>query len=678
MRGIGRISGALEGQRGHLLPWVPVCLGVGVGGYFLLPIEPATGHLAALVLAGAGLFLLARRLGEGTAPMAVMLGLVLLGVALAGWRARSVAAPVLGFRFYGAVEGTIVAIDRSASDRLRLTLADVVLQDVAPERTPRRVRIALHAKTPVLVPRPGQRVIATAHLSPPAGPAEPGGFDFRRHAWFSGIGAIGYSRVPVLALAPPEGRPGLFALRMALSRHIRSTLGGAVGGVAAAVSTGDRSGIRAETVAALRASNLAHLLAISGLHLGLLAGFVFAAARLGMALCPPLALRVQSKKPAALLALAAAAAYLVLSGGNVATQRAFVMAAVALVAVLLDRRAFSLRSVALAALIVLLLAPESLLGPGFQMSFAATTALVAVFNGLRDGAWWRLPRWAAPVLAVVVSSLVAGLATAPFGAAHFNVIAHYGLPANLLAVPVMGLVVVPSAVLALCLAPLGLDWIGLWLMGAGLEWILGVAHFFAARPGARGFVPAPPLAVLPLLSLGMLWLILWQGRLRRIGMVPVLCALLLWSTARRPEVLIADSGGLVGVMTAEGRALSKARGQGFVARIWLENDGDAAGQEQAAARLSMPGKIFVAEIAGQRLFHVQGKAAAQSFAACDAGDIAVFTHAVAAALRCRVLTPDALRATGAIAVTGTGSGPRIRTARQVTGQRLWNRGGADR
>ncbi|PJE26566.1 competence protein, partial [Pseudooceanicola lipolyticus] len=183
-------------------------------------------------------------------------------------------------------------------------------------------------------------------------------------------------------------------------------------------------------------------------------------------------------------------------------------------------------AVALAALIVLALRPESLLGPGFQMSFAATTALVAVFGALRHLDLPRAPRWLRPVLGVVISSAVAGAATAPVSAAHFNTLAQYGLFANLLSVPVMGMVVVPAAVLALCLWPLGLEGVGLWLMERGLAWILAVAGYVAALEGAQGHVISPGPLVLPLLALGGLWLVLWQGRARWAGLVPMVVAML--------------------------------------------------------------------------------------------------------------------------------------------------------
>lgn len=673
MRGIAWISTAIQGQRGHLFPWVPVCLATGIGTYFLLPREPTGAELAACGLVAIAAALLAFSIDESLSPLPTAFVFVFLGLLLGAFRAHQVTAPVLQFRYYGAVEGVIAGLDRSGSDKLRMTLEDVVLEGLAPEETPRFVRVSLHGQQGFVDPVPGLRVILTAHLSGPSGPVEPGGFDFQRHAWFRSIGAIGYTRTPVLAIAPPPEKISLFGLRMRVSRHIQKHLPGETGGFAAAVSTGDRSGIGLDTVKALRATNLAHLLAISGLHLGLLVGFVFAFVRLGLALIPPLALRVPSKKIAAAAALLAAALYLAMSGGNVATQRAFVMAAVALCAVMLDRRALSLRAVALAAVIVMLLRPEAILGPGFQMSFAATTALVAVFGILRDRDWFGVPHWASPVLAVVVSSAVAGLATAPIAAAHFNVIAHYGLAANLLAVPVMGLLVVPAAVLALCLAPIGIEAVGFWAMGLGLDWILAVAHFFADRPHARGFVPGPPGYVVPLLALGMLWLMLWRGRARIAGLVPVMLAFAAWSAAERPVILISENGGLVGAMTNEGRALSKARGQGFVALNWLENDGDGADQVAAAARLQPGVPWLVASFGDTRLFHVYGKKASLAFDACAPKDIVVFSHPPGiAGLPCRTLTPGSLRQTGAVAMSFAKSDPQMTTAREISGLRLWN------
>lgn len=662
------VAQAMAEQRGALMPWAPVFMAIGIGAYFSMTSEPPVMLLAALATLAFVLAALALRSGPILAPCLWALSLVAAGIAIAGARAHQVAGPQIGWRYYGPIEGRIVNIDRSASDAVRIVLDRVVLQDFAPQETPLRVRLSLHGPQDHLRPWPGQIVITTGHLSVSNGPVEPGSFDFRRHAWFLKLGAVGYTRSPVLLLRPPDGGQPVFTARMWLSARVQASLPGETGAFAAAVMTGDRSGMGQDTLQALRVSNLAHLLAISGLHMGLLSGFVFGLFRLILAAVPVVGLRVPAKKLSAGLALVVAAGYLALSGGNVATERAFVMVAVVLAAVILDRRALTLRAVAVAALIILTLRPEALMGPGFQMSFAATTALVAVFGWLRDADLPSLPRWLTPVAAVIVSSGVAGLATAPLGAAHFNQFAHYGLIANLLSVPLMGTIVMPSAVLAVCLLPFGLEGVGLWLMGQGLGWILGVAHWVAGLDGAKGAIVTPPPVVLPMLALGALFAMLWQGRSRLLGLPVCAVALVIWSGSDRPAILIAGDGGLVGVMTPQGRALSRASGAGFVAQNWLEHDADPVIQDDAAARWQDPMPLFFND-AG-RIIHLRGKAA--QTASCGPDDWLVLDRAAPPDLPCRIFDARSLRDTGALAVLATAEGYRIISARDRTGNRIWN------
>lgn len=642
----------VEIQRGHLFAWVPVALAVGIGIYFALSSEPPLAAHAVAAGVALVLALLGWRLGPRLSPFTLVPALMLAGLALGGLRAHLVAGPVLDFRYYGPVEGRIIEIDRSGSDAVRLTLDRVVLERTAPARTPTRVRVSLHGQQGYIVPVPGLRIMMTAHLSPPSGPTEPGGFDFRRMAWFDRLGAVGYTRTPVLSVAPAsEGAPGLriHQLRMTISAAVQAALPGEAGAFAAAITTGDRSGMGRDTLDALRASNLAHLLAISGLHMGLLAGFVFAALRFGMAAVPRLALNWPIKKIAAFFALCAAFFYYLLSGGNVATERALIMVAVMLTAVMLDRRAITLRAVAIAAILVLSMRPETLTEPGFQMSFAATTALVAVFGALRDWDRWNIPRWARPILAVVISSAVAGAATAPVAAAHFNRIADYGLIANLSAVPLMGTVVMPAAVLAALLWPFGLSHLALAIMRPAIEWILGVAHWVADLDGSITPVVSPGPAVLPLLALGMLWLILWQGRARLAGLAPAAAAFLLWSQAERPPVLISDTGGLVGVMTEDGRALSKPRGEGFVALSWLENDGDIAEQLAAFERPGLDSGRF--DLDGRTIVHVTGRGAEERvIESCRTASLVITSSDVDGTGPCVVVNERKLRETGSLAV----------------------------
>ena len=353
------------------------------------------------------------------------------------------------------------------------------------------------------------------------------------------------------------------------------------------------------------------------------------------------------------------------------------MVAVMFVAVLLDRRALTLRAVAMAAIIVLVWQPEALMGPGFQMSFAATTALVAAFGYLRRFDLSGLPRWTRPVLSVVLSSFIAGLATAPFAAAHFNQFAHYGLIANLLSVPLMGVLVMPAAVLAVCLAPVGLSWIGLWLMDLGLRWILFVAGHVAGMDGAVGHIHAPGAAVLPVLTLGLLVVVLWQGRARFSGLVAVAVAAVIWQQSTRPAVLVDDSGVLIGVMGAEGRALSKPSGAGFVAGIWLENDGAPVPQEDAAARagLQRNGRMVSATLGDWQIVQLSGKTVLADVQGCGGADVLISNQVDAGPRPCAVYDLRALRKTGALALNLTDAGDLvITTAHSVAGQRPWNSG----
>lgn len=679
MHPFGAINAALLAQRGNLLAWVPVCLGIGIGGYFSLLSEPSVLIWWSMAIAAACLWLLMRLVPLAIAPLLFAVVLVMAGVGLAKMRVMMVDAPVLSFRYYGPIEGRVVKIDRSSSDAVRLTLDQVVLARMSPDRTPARVRVSVHGDHAGMVAQPGEVLMTTGHLSPPSGPAEPGGFDFQRHAYFLKLGAVGYTRNPVVGLAHGKGdwRLWVFGQRVKISRAVQAAIPGEAGAFAAAIMTGDRAAMGQATLGNLRASNLAHLLAISGLHMGLLTGVIFMGVRFAIACVPYLALRYPGKKIAAVCAIAVGFYYLLLSGGNVATERAFIMVTVMFVAVLLDRRALTLRAVAMAAIIVLVIAPDALVGPGFQMSFAATTALVVVFKAMRNIDMSRFPKWQRGVISVVISSAVAGFATAPFAAAHFNMIAHYGLIANLLSVPLMGVLVMPAAVVAACLAPLGLAWIGLWFMEQGLRWILYVAETVGEAEGAVGHVMAPGPMVVPLMGFGLIWIALWAGRGRLVGLGITAAALVLWSQTTRPALLVADNGALIGHDTQQGRALSRAKGSGFVAGIWLENDGNPTPQEDAAARagIQTEGRVSQTSLGPWRVAQVSGKTALADMVGCGGADVLISNQTDAGERPCMVFDVTRLRETGALALDLDEKNALVITgARDLTGWRPWNSG----
>ena len=663
----------LSAELGQGFIFAPVVLGLGILVYFEMPEEPLLVISLLSLLLGFGCAVLLRLSPFSWRPLFWGITLIAFGFGSAAWRSAAVAAPVLNWRYYGPVEGRVVGLDRSVSGALRVTLDQVKLGRKGPRQAPKRVRVSLYGSYADERPIAGARVMTTAHLSPPSGPAEPHGFDFQRHAWFTQMGGVGYARVPLLLVAYPAEGLSFFKLRIALSNRINLHLDGQTGAFAAAVMTGDRSGLSVETLKNLRHSNLAHLLAISGLHMGLLVAFVFAALRFGLSLIPSLASGSAVKKIAALGGLIAAGGYLGLSGGSVATERAFIMASVALGAVMLERRAISLRAVALAAMIILIRRPDAITGPGFQMSFAATTALVVVFNTISRLNAEKPPRhviWRM-IKGTVISSTVAGLATLPIAAAHFNNIAQFGLIANLASVPLMGILVIPLAVVAVCLLPVHLEWLPLTVMGWGLDWILSVAREVSSWDGAIHKVPAPPGWAYLTICFGLLCMALMISKFRFVALAPIVVGVFGWVTVQRPDILISDTGVLVGVLGAEGRALSKEKGAGFVAGVWLENDGDPSFQRAAARRWDGP--KGATRIGAHVIFAVAGKRGLNAFDGCKASDIAVFSEMFERDVPCRVFDQKSLGRSGSIAISIKENGAlNVTTARGVAGRRYWN------
>jgi competence protein ComEC len=508
---------------------------------------------------------------------------VAMGFAAAQMRSALVAAPVLT-RELGPVD--VVGVVESVEDKgggLRLTIAPVSVQRLSPARLPDRVRVTV--RTGGVRPVAGETVRVMAVLMPPPAPSAPGAFNFPRMAWFDGLGAVGY------AVGTPERvsgpRPHVVAdaverMRAAVTARVRAAIPGPEGAIAAALMTGVRAAIPARILEDFRDSGLAHLLSISGLHMTLVAGLIFVGVRGGLAMVPAVALRHDVKKWTAAVALAAAAFYLVLSGAAIPSQRAFVMTAIVLLAVLVDRTAISLRTLAWAAVIVLLLQPESLIGPSFQMSFAAVAALVAgyehvaprlsAWRGRGRGRWARAP--ALYMLGIVASTVIASVATAPFAAYHFNTVPLYALAANLAVMPLVSMVVMPMAIAGLLFMPLGLEWLPLTVMGWGLLGVDRVAEVVAGWPGSVLYVPPMPVAGLVAVSLGGLWMCLWRRSVRFLGLAVVLVGVSTPWWGAGPDIVVNDAGTVMAVRGANGGMIfSPGRSDRFARTLWRERYG---------------------------------------------------------------------------------------------------------
>jgi competence protein ComEC len=371
-------------------------------------------------------------------------------------------------------------------------------------------------------------------------------------------------------------------MRAAIGTHVRARLTGDVGAVATALMNGDRASISDDVNAIFRASGLQHILSISGLHFGMVAFGIYGALRLIFAAIEPLALRYPIKKWAAAAALAGSLVYLLVSGAGVPAARSFLMLAIVLLAVLVERSALTMRNVAIAAMVILLIKPECVFNVSFQMSFAAVAALIAAFEvrrALRGEVAAHdlsLPQRVLRYMgALALSSVVATAATAPFAAFHFHNFYGYGLPANMVALPLLGVLVMPAATLALLLMPFGLEGPPLAVMGFGIELILTVARFVAHWPGAVLLLRALPLAAFVFIVLGGLWICLWQKRWRRWGAAPIALGVAIALLAVPPDLIVDEDGDHVAVRAADGGlVLLRGRATDYTGTTWLGRDAD--------------------------------------------------------------------------------------------------------
>lgn len=580
-------SRSLEAERARWFVWLPVVFGLGIVIYFRLPFEPATSLALALPVMAIGLRLAA---GDGywRPLIAILLVTLTLGLAVAKVRTEWTRAPVLDHKLNAAeIRGAVELVEPRPGRGQRLTIRVNEIRGHPPERTPKRIRVrAMTARQGL---KPGDEIRIKATLAPPSAPPLPGGYDFGRAAWYQGLGATGYSlKAPEIEGVAEQSLRGsllssLEALRQGIGDRITAAIPGEVGEIATSLITGERGGISNETNDAFRDSGLLHILSISGLHMVVMAGAVFTGLRVVLAMFPSVALRYPIKKWAAAAALVAAYAYLLLSGSSVATVRAFLMIAIMLFAVMVDRPALAMRNVAWSALLILAVFPESVLDAGFQMSFAAVVSLIAAYEAIRDRTRDSDPdepgmarRLALFLGGIVLSTVIASISVAPFAAFHFHRSQQYALIANLIAIPICNLVVMPAGLLTLVLMPFGLESLPLAIMGWGIEAVLWTARWVASLPGAVVHIPAIPTAAFGSMCAGGLWLTLWRTRWRALGLVPIAAGIALGTQIERPAILAGLDGELVAVRQQDGTlAVLAARKFEFELARWLEHDGDA-------------------------------------------------------------------------------------------------------
>ncbi|WP_428493444.1 ComEC/Rec2 family competence protein [Rhodopila sp.] len=552
----------LDAERDRLAVWLPVFMGVGVLTYYALRFEPAPWLGAAFAAPTLAIAVALPGLRWAFGPIAA----VAIGFT-AGQLATARAPPIEADLPTHAtiVTGTIQAVEALPLGR-RITIQPAWL-DGAAEPLRRSVRLRLQNKDDGDLGT-GDTVRIRALVRPPSPPSYPGAWDLQRDAFYAGLGASGYAlgKAERTAQSVPSG-PMRFVqrLREIIRARVVAVIPGAAGAVSVTLLTGASMAIPEADHAAFRDSGLAHLLAVAGLHIGIVMGFALALSRFGLALSERASLFWPTKQLAALCALAAGAAYMVLTGMHLPIIRSFVMACLFTVALMANRRPFSLRGLGLAAAVLMLISPQQVPNVSFQMSFSAVLALIAGYEALRPwlrrlhGHDWRR-RLGSHLVALALTSALAGTASAPYGAYHFGHVQVYFVLANMIAVPLTAMWVMPAGLIALLLMPLHLEAIALLPMGWGAQAILWVARATAALPAATIQVPHIPAWGLGLFSIGLAWLGLWQTRRRLAGVVVMAAGLASPLLDRPPDLLISSDARLIAVRTPQGAFLQQTQG----------------------------------------------------------------------------------------------------------------------
>ncbi|HET9716366.1 MAG TPA: ComEC/Rec2 family competence protein [Pseudolabrys sp.] len=689
LRGLLREWISAEIAPGRLMPWVPVALGIGILFYFEVGGEPAASATIAAAIGCILLAFAARRRPFGFAA-ATALASVAVGFSIATLHTLLLDHPVLQNVIWSTPLSGVVELreERERSDRIVVRVESFA----APHATsvPERIRVAVRKGS---APPIGSIVELKAHLSPPLSPVRPGGYDFARDMYFQRIGASGYALGAIKALPPRASESGyrlryamiIENLRGSIDKRIRSVISGDDGSIASALITGKRDAISAPVNEAMYASSLAHVLSISGYHMAVVAGIVFFVFRAIFAFIPTLTDGHPIKKWAAFSALVAATFYLLLSGAEVATQRSFIMVAIVLIGVILNRPTLTFRTLAVAALAVMVLSPQAVVHPSFQMSFAATLALVAMYQ---NGPLWgagdrddsigvRVALWGVrEVIGLVAASLVAGLATTPYAAYHFHRLAPYGVLANLLAMPIVSAVVMPMGILGVATMPFGFDAVFWKIMAEGIEWMNGVALWVTSLPGAIGRMHAFGTGPLLLGTAGLLIVCMLRTPLRWSGTIIILAATCWALLTPMPDVLIAPDGSTVAFRGSDGRlTLLHGDRDDFVLKEWLAADADPRKPDDPALRKNVSCDAIgcVGRFADGRIVAMPFSAEALAEDCTRASIIISQREAASSACRAVVIDRRVWRETGALSLRWTGERFALIPALDPSIERPWTR-----
>jgi competence protein ComEC len=584
-----RIIAEITDQKDRLFLWLPVAFGLGIILYFCLKMEPGVGiSLAPMAALSPALYWAWKKHFNGTCEFLTYVFLVGMVMGSAGFAAAKMSTEIYGTPILkkplrmANIAGVIDSIESLGNgDGSRAVIRDVTIEKIPAERTPEKIRIRIRKDEGL---KAGQHITLLGNFSPTSPPVAPGTYDFQRHLFYEGIGGVGFAYTQPKILEPASSNfIGSFFenLRAKIYQSVNENAGPVTAGIMTALITGQRGAIAEEDNEAMRASGLYHLLSISGSHVGMVSALLFFVSRFLMAGVPWLALHYPIKKIAAGIALCGAVFYCLLAGADVPAQRAAMMSGLVLVAIMLDRSALSLRLIAFAALVVLILIPQSLIGVSFQMSFAAVAGLICFYDYIAP-VWTRLYSRAGFVrkmilymIGLIFTSVIAGTLTGIFSLYHFQQFAVYGVLSNMIAVPLTGIVIMPAAVMALILMPFGIEHWAFQAMEWGTIWMLAVAHWTAGFDGAVLRSAQWPQITFLFLCAGTVLFLLWRGWIGKgLALALIIIGFAITPFYKQPDILVAQDGGLIAVRGDDGMLyVSTLRKDKFASKNWMRMAG---------------------------------------------------------------------------------------------------------
>lgn len=687
------LSQFFTAERDRWLLWTPVGMGLGIITYFALPFEPSGWFLTATPVV-LGLAYTARWRWPLLLALSIMLTFV-LGFNAAQMETRLAATPMLD-RQMGPVRVTgRLMFTEVMPQGVRLTLKDLQISHLSPEKTPVKLRIKLNNKTLADVPPTGSRISLWAQIGPFSDPVEPGANDFRWQGYFKQMGGLGwsYSTIDLVDTNPPSAswRDDFNLMferaRLTLAQHVYARLSGDTAAMTATRLNGEQTAISEPVIQAMRIAGLAHLLSTSGFHVTIMGLLVYFPLRALLALIPWVALRFNIKKIAAIGAIMSAMGYTFLVGAQPATLRSLLMTSIAMFAIVVDRRSAPMRLVMLSAVLAMLIAPSAMLGPSFQMSFAAVFLLIAThenpFGWLQNRFKnFTLPEWvdwiAKYLGTIMLTSLIATAATTPFAIYHFQTFSFYGFIANMLAIPMTSLWVMPCILIAYLTVPFGLD--GWFIDGAGAGiWVtIKIAELVAAWPYSILYLPAMPVVALGMIVLGGLWLCVWRRQWRYLGLVLIAIGAAYPLYTPQPDFMVTADGKEWAARLSDGRlAVSNLDHDHFIIEQWQQRLGnvpvldiDELPPEEKQLRCDAMGCVY------HHGTHLLALPILESAALedCQRADMIVTPYIIRDCAAKTVIDDPELWHHGAHTITFIGDEDRVTFVRDRRGERPWSPG----